>query len=70
MTLNHMPMYSWNRSYYGSFMLHGHSHSTNPMGIDASKRLYDVGVDANELKPVPLDSIIQKLIEIPPPAAG
>lgn len=42
MTLNHMPMYSWNRSYYGSFMLHGHIHSTNPMGIDASKHLYDV----------------------------
>lgn len=70
MTLNHMPMYSWNRSHYGAFMLHGHTHSPNPMSIDDSKRLYDVGVDANSFKPVALDIVVQKLLEVPPPSSA
>jgi calcineurin-like phosphoesterase family protein len=46
----HYPMLSWNRAFYGSFMLHGHVHSSEP--TNGTNRRYDVGVDANIYAPV------------------
>lgn len=41
--MSHYPMLVWNRSHYGSYMLHGHSHSTLPDDPNALR--LDVGVD-------------------------
>lgn len=65
-TMCHYPMYSWNCSHYGSFMLHGHIHSKTPINFEG-RRIYDVGVDANNYAPVSLDSIISTLSSIPLP---
>jgi len=45
--LCHFPMASWERGYVN---LHGHWHS--PAGYQNKFRQYDVGVDANEYKPI------------------
>lgn len=44
--LNHFPMVVWNKSHYGSYMLHGHSHGnlTYPGNLGKG-RIFDVGVD-------------------------
>lgn len=43
--LFHFPLYVWNKSHYGSYHLHGHSHnSLNPQYYENRKSL-DVGVD-------------------------
>lgn len=41
----HYPMLTWNKSHYGSWMLHGHSHGGLPVTNDFRM---DVGVDAVE----------------------
>ena len=53
-SLMHYPMYTWNRSHYGSIQLHGHSHGA----IDAQNRKLrrmDVGVDSEygQFSPIP-----------------
>ena len=50
--LCHYPMKTWDRSHYGSWHLHGHSHGK--MGIVTGKYSLDVGVDnCYDLAPVP-----------------
>lgn len=44
--MSHYPMLTWNKSHYGSFMLHGHSHGSLQANHKIAKRL-DVGVDVN-----------------------
>ena len=49
--LCHYPLKTWDRSHYGSWHLHGHSHGK--MGIMTSKYSLDVGVDnCTDLAPV------------------
>ena len=55
--LCHFPLLAWNRSRYGSIHLHGHLHSKTP--ITSNVRRYDVGVTANNYKPVSVDEIIE-----------
>lgn len=62
-SLMHYPMMEWPRSRHGSVHFHGHIHSR---GSDYNKRMkqegirrYDVGVDANEYRPVSLDEILE-----------
>lgn len=58
--LMHYPMLEWNRSRYGSLMLHGHIHSDGTYNEENRRngiRRYDVGVDANFYYPVSLDHI-------------
>lgn len=65
--LFHYPIEHWNKAHYGSVHLHGHIHADSeyniknldtiiqyPTGLEIQKRVYDVGVDANEYKPVSL----------------
>lgn len=59
----HYPLVSWNRSYYGSFMLHGHCH--NALAFDDSIRRLDVGVDAHDFKPVSWSEVKLRLDNIP-----
>ncbi len=61
----HYPMLSWNSSFHGSFMLHGHIHGSSP--TDGENRRYDVGVDANNYCPVEWAHIKSALDRIPTP---
>ena len=40
--MSHYPFGSWNRSFHGSIMLHGHSHGR----YKAEGRIFDVGIDS------------------------
>lgn len=53
-TLCHFPMYSWSRSHYGAWHLHGHNHN---YPIDFHPYRYNVGVDVNGFTPVSYDEI-------------
>lgn len=58
-SLMHYPMMSWPKSRHGSLHLHGHIHSKGDYNIQQKNDgilRYDVGVDANEYRPV---SIVQ-----------
>lgn len=62
-TMCHYPMMSWNKSFHGSFQLHGHIHGKSP--LTGPVRRYDVGVDANNFTPVAWDTIRTMLSNIP-----
>ncbi len=55
--LMHYPLESWERSYYGSYHVHGHTHNYK---INNIKNRFNAGVDVNEFKPVTLDELINK----------
>ena len=59
----HYPITSWNRSYYGSLMLHGHLHKKIQTPII---RQMDVGVDTEfaNYYPILLDDIIKYMRNI------
>lgn len=63
----HYPMLSWDKSHYGSFMLHGHVHNSVPLKDNV--RRYDVGVDANNYAPVSWDEVRTacNAVEVKPP---
>lgn len=58
--LCHFPFYSWNKSHYGSFHCHGHSHASL-QEVNKNVRRMDVGVDANNYFPVSIDYVEQEL---------
>lgn len=55
--LCHYAMRVWDRSHYGSYHLHGHSHGTLPPQHNAM----DVGVDCHDFTPVSLDDVVTDL---------
>ena len=61
--LFHYPIMDWAWKERGSIQLHGHIHTqgaaANLQNFAQGLYRYDVGVDANEYRPVSLDSIIQ-----------
>lgn len=60
--LFHYPIESWDGMYKGSIHLHGHIHSRNNAYNIKNKHFsffqYDVGVDANDFKPVSAKNIL------------
>lgn len=59
--LCHYPFLSWNKDSHGSFNLHGHLHSTTEYNLqnrENGRHQFDVGVDANDFKPVSLERIV------------
>lgn len=55
----HYAMRVWNKSHYGSWMLHGHSHGTLP---DDPKILScDVGVDCWNFTPVSMEQLGERM---------
>lgn len=54
--LMHYPIESWERSYYGSYHIHGHTHNNC---INNIKNRFNAGVDVNDYKPVTLDELIK-----------
>ena len=60
--LMHYPMLSWPKKDSGSIQLHGHIHADaayNAANRSEGVRRYDVGVDANGYRPVPLEEILE-----------
>ena len=58
----HYPIFSWNKSHHGSYMVHGHSHMSLSMGeFHKDKRIIDVGIMGYNYKPVSYQEIIAKL---------
>lgn len=57
----HYPIMSWNKQRYGTYMLHGHMHSSQDHYPD--RLLYDVGVDNNNWYPVSLNEIVRIMEE-------
>lgn len=58
---NNRPFESLEKMHYGSYMLHGHIHSTGDYNLQNRERgvfRYDVGVDANQFTPVSLEQIV------------
>jgi calcineurin-like phosphoesterase family protein len=58
-TMCHYAMKVWNKSHYGAFMLHGHSH--NSLKEDPNALSFDVGVDAWKYYPVSFEQVKQKM---------
>lgn len=69
LALMHYPMLDWEGAHSkGSYMLHGHMHNFaeyNRSNRDKGIRRYDVGVDANEYRPVSLQEIVDFFGERP-----
>ena len=57
LTLCHYALEVWNKSHWGSFHLHGHSHGSLP----ARGRRMDVGVDPLSFFPVEEAAVVEKL---------
>lgn len=57
--LFHYPIEFWNKGFYGSIHLHGHSHNSKPLTV---KNRIDVGVDAWNYKPVSIDEIMEFVV--------
>lgn len=55
--LCHYAMRAWHHHGKGSIHLYGHSHGTLP----GFERSMDVGVDAQDMKPISIDQVIQQL---------
>lgn len=58
-TLCHYAMRTWNKSHYGAWNLHGHSHGT----LTPFPHQYDVGVDNNNFYPVSFSKMKQIMKE-------
>lgn len=59
LVLCHYPLESWDRSHYGSYHLHGHSHGNTP----AKKFRIDVGVDCTDFYPLSLKEVGERINE-------
>lgn len=61
LVLFHYPITDWSGMYRGSVHLHGHIHSRgkdyNINNLMSGRLQYDVGVDANDFRPVNIDEI-------------
>jgi calcineurin-like phosphoesterase family protein len=56
LVLCHYPFRTWNKMGKKSINLHGHSHGK----LKPAPRQYDVGVDAWDLRPVTLETVLRK----------
>lgn len=57
--LSHYPFLEWNGMYRGSIHLHGHQHNHSDYNKNQKCLRYDVGVDANDFRPVSIEKIIR-----------
>ena len=61
--LSHYAMRVWDRSHYGSWMLHGHSHGS--LNHEGQGKILDVGVDCFNFKPVSFTQLCSLFSTIP-----
>ena len=67
--LFHYPILEWNGFFRNSIMLHGHQHNHEDYNYNNLKNgimRYDVGVDANFMKPVSAEQIIEFFKDVSP----
>lgn len=60
--LFHYPILEWNHYFRNAIHLHGHQHNHKEYNLENKKNgllRYDVGVDANDFKPVSIDDVIK-----------
>lgn len=57
--LLHYAMKTWNKSHYGSFQLHGHSHGSLPR--DFTMKQLDVGVDCWNYAPISFEQVSEEM---------
>lgn len=60
--LFHYPIEFWDKKHHGSIHLHGHSHNKSEYNIkqkEMGNKRYDVGVDANDYRPVSIYEILE-----------
>ena len=62
--LHHYAGLVWNKSHYGSWMLHGHSHGT--LKYPYVGRIMDVGVDPLAYHPISYEQVRTKLLTLKP----
>lgn len=61
--LFHYPILEWNEYFRGSINLHGHQHNHEEYNLENRKNRiyrYDVGVDANKMRPVSIEQIMKQ----------
>lgn len=63
--LSHFPLYTWNKSHYGSYHCHGHEHGTLCDTYDQTGKILDVGIMTNNYYPYHTDDIL-KIMENKP----
>lgn len=56
-TLCHYSMRVWPKSHYGTWHLFGHSHGK----LEGVGKSFDVGVDANQFRPISLDEVVERM---------
>jgi calcineurin-like phosphoesterase family protein len=56
-TLCHYSMRVWSKSHYGTWHLFGHSHGK----LEGVGKSFDVGVDANQFRPISLDEVVKRM---------
>jgi calcineurin-like phosphoesterase family protein len=59
----HFPLLRWNKSHFGSWMLHGHTHGD--LKLPYPMKLMDVGVDRWDYKPVSFETLRNHLDGLP-----
>jgi calcineurin-like phosphoesterase family protein len=59
--MSHFPMRHWHGQNRGTIMLHGHLHGSY---CDVPGRIFDVGMDTNNLFPYLLDTVVKKMLNI------
>lgn len=57
--LFHYRMVVWNRSHHGSWALHGHSHGTLPVNLEA--KTFDVGTMCWNYYPISFDQVVEEM---------
>lgn len=65
--LFHYPIAEWDGKWHGAIHLHGHSHNRpeyNPRSIEQGILRFDVGVDANDYRPVSERAILELVREV------
>jgi calcineurin-like phosphoesterase family protein len=60
-TLCHYAMRVWHKSHFNHWHLYGHSHN----GLPGEGKSFDVGVDANNFKPIPFDEVELRMEKLP-----
>ena len=59
--MSHFPFASWDGMNQGSIHTHGHLHGSKH---NVTGRIFDVGIDTNNLKPYLLDDVVHQMLKI------